>query len=60
MQIAEGKGEHCTAQIPTSLRMRRGVPPVIGIAKIELGVFKSEDLGVEIYKSSDPSGATLG
>jgi hypothetical protein len=56
MQIAEGKGEHCTFQIPTSRRIRRGVPPAIGIAKMELGVLRSADLGVEIYKISEPSG----
>ena len=59
-QTADGKGEHCTFQMRTSLRTRRGVPPAIGIAKMELGVLRSADLGVEIYKISEPSGVTLG
>src|SRR5437868_368138 len=60
MQTADGKGEHCTFQIPTSLSTRRGVPPAIGIAKMELVIFRSADLGVETYRISERSGVNLG
>src|SRR6267378_2779459 len=59
-QIVDGKGAHCTFQMRTSLRTRRGVPPAIGMAKMENGVLRSADLGVEMYKISEPSGVTLG
>ena len=38
----------------------RGAPPRMGTAKIEEAVSWSEDLGVETYKISDPSGVSLG
>jgi hypothetical protein len=60
MQTADGKGEHCTFQIPTSSRTKRGVPPAIGIAKMELRVLRLADLGVDIYKISERLGVTLG
>src|SRR6478672_7429691 len=59
-QIADGKGAHCTFQMRKSLRTRRGVPPSIGMAKMENGVVRSADLDVEMYKTSEPSGVTLG
>src|SRR3974390_697124 len=59
-QIVEGKRAHCTFQMPTSLRMKRGLPPPIGMAKMEDGVSRPADLGVEIYTISEPSGATIG
>jgi len=58
-QIVEGKRAHCTVKMATSLRTNRGVPPRIGIAKMEEGV-SGPDLGVEIYKISEPSGVTVG
>src|SRR5258708_17197860 len=54
-QIVDGKGAHCTFQMRTSLRTRRGVPPPTGIAKMEDGVSRSPDFEVEIYKISVPS-----
>lgn len=60
MQVVDGKRAHCTFQMPTSLRTSRGVPPPIGIAKIEEMVSGVADLGVAIYKISELSGVTLG
>src|SRR6516165_892778 len=59
-QMVEGARAHCTFQMPTSLRMKRGLPPPIGMAKREDGVSRPADLGVEIYTISDPSGAIMG
>src|SRR5216683_7355940 len=59
-QIVDGKRAHCTFQMPTSFRTKRGVPPPMGIAKMEEGFAELADLGVEIYKISEPSGVTLG
>src|SRR5215510_12863566 len=59
-QIVDGFRAHCTFQIPTSLRTKRGGPPSRGIAKIDEGASASAGLGVEIYKISEPSGVTLG
>src|SRR6267143_154278 len=59
-QIVDGKRAHCTFQMRTSLRTKRGVPPPIGMAKMDDGVSGLEDLGVEIYKISEPLGVTLG
>jgi hypothetical protein len=47
-QIVDGKRAHCTFQMPTSFRTKRGVPPPIGMAKMEEGVSGLADLGVEI------------
>jgi hypothetical protein len=57
--IVDGKRAHCTFQMRVSLRTKRGVPPFIGIAKMEEGVSGLAALGVEIYKISEPSGVTL-
>src|SRR6516162_756147 len=57
-QIVEGNRAHCTFQMPTSLRMKRGVPPPIGTAKMEDGLSWFVDVVVEIYRISEPSGAT--
>src|SRR6267143_5649762 len=57
-QSVDGKRAHCTFQMPTSFRTKRGVPPPMGIAKMEEGVAELADLGVEIYKISEPSGVT--
>src|SRR6266851_5556931 len=46
--------------MPTSFKIRRGVPPRMGMAKIEEGVSGPGDFGVEIYKISEPSGVSLG
>src|SRR5262245_57502657 len=59
-QIVDGIRAHCTFQMPTSLRIKRGAPPSRGIAKIDEGASASADLGVEMYKISEPSGVTLG
>src|SRR3954453_3153454 len=56
-QIIEGKRAHCTFQMPTSLRTKRGVPPPIGMAKIDC-VSWLGDVVAEIYKISEPSGDT--
>jgi len=58
-QSVDGKRAHCTFQMPTSFRTKRGVPPPIGMARMEERVSGSVDLGVEIYKISEPSGVTL-
>jgi hypothetical protein len=58
-QTVEGKRAHCTVKIATSLRINREVPPRIGIAKMEEGA-SGPDLGVEIYKISEPSGDIVG
>jgi hypothetical protein len=58
-QIVEGKRAHCTVKMATSLKTNRGVPPRIGIAKMEEEV-SGPDLGVEMYKISEPSGDTVG
>ena len=55
IQTVDGNRAHCTFQMWTSFRTKRGVPPAIGMAKIEEGVSAEEDLGVEIYKISEPS-----
>src|SRR4051794_11668789 len=59
-QIVEGRRAHCTFQMPTSLRIKRGDPPPIGMAKIEDGVSRLADVVAEIYTISEPSGATTG
>src|SRR6266436_290335 len=59
-QKFNGEFAHCTFQMPTCLRTRRGAPPPIGMAKSDDGVSRLADLGVEIYKISEPSGVTLG
>src|SRR5436190_21182778 len=58
-QTVDGKRAQATAEMPRSLRTNRGVPPPIGIAKIEEGSGAAV-LGVAIYKISEPSGVTLG
>src|SRR5258708_8365934 len=60
MQTVDGNRAHCTFQMLRSLRTKRGVPPRMGMAKIEEGVSGLADSGVEIYKISEPSGVTLG
>ncbi len=60
MQTVDGNRAHCTFQMLRSLRTRRGVPPRMGMAKTEEGVSGLADLGVEIYKISEPSGVPLG
>src|SRR4051812_46721117 len=57
-QIVEGKRAHCTFQMPISLRMKGGVPPPIGMAKMEEGFSWLVDVVVEIYRISEPSGTT--
>src|SRR5882762_252567 len=59
-QIVDGRRAHCTFQMRTSLRTRRGVPPRIGMAKMEERVSGPRKLGVEVCRMSEPSGATLG
>src|SRR5215469_6290150 len=59
-QVVDGRRAHCRFQMPTSFRTKRGVPPPIGLAKIEEGVSGVAEVGVEMYRISDPSGATLG
>src|SRR5438445_50335 len=49
-QIVDGKRAHSTAKIATSWRTNRGVPPRMGMAKIEEGVSGPADLGFAIYK----------
>jgi hypothetical protein len=49
-QVVDGNRAHCTFQMRTSLRIKRGVPPPMGMAKIEEGVSAPGDLGVEMYK----------
>src|SRR5207253_8555327 len=58
--MVDGRGAHCTLLMPTSLRMKRGVPPPTGTAKIEERVLGPADLGVETYRISEPSGVSLG
>ena len=58
-QIVDGKRAHCTFQMPTSFRTKRGVPPPIGMARME-EVSGLVDLGVETYRISEPSGVSLG
>lgn len=60
MQIVDGKRAHCTFQMPASFKTKRGVPPPIGIAKMEERFLGLADLGVEIYKISEPSGVSPG
>ena len=48
MQTVDGNRAHCTFQMPTSLRTKRGVPPRMGMAKIEERVAGLAGLGVEI------------
>src|ERR1700737_26124 len=48
MQRVDGERAHCTFQMPASLRTKRGVPPLIGTAKMEDWVSGVADLGVEI------------
>jgi hypothetical protein len=59
-QVVDGKRAHSTAKMPTSLRTKRGAPPSIGIARREEEDSVLGDLGVEIYKISEPSGVSLG
>src|ERR1700761_1056323 len=59
-QIVEGKRAHCTFQMPTSLRMKRGVPPPIGMEKMEDGVSWLAGVVVGIYTISEPSGGNTG
>src|SRR5215472_9431893 len=59
-QIVEGARAHCTFQMPTSLRIKRGVPPPIGMAKMDEGMSRLADLGTETYRISVPSGVTMG
>lgn len=42
-QIVDGKRAHCTIRMMTSCRTKRGVPPVIGMAKMDDSVSGSED-----------------
>src|SRR6266849_3341472 len=58
VQIVDGKRAHSTAKIATSWRTNRGGPPCMGMAKIEEGVSGPADLGLAIYKISEPSGVT--
>jgi hypothetical protein len=67
MHTADGERAHWTFEMATSLSTRRGVPPFIGIAKIEEGASRRPNSGVEIfvvsveiYRTSDPSGVSLG
>src|SRR3979490_2325955 len=59
-QIVDGRRAHCTFQMRTSLRIRREVPPPIGMAKMEERVSGPRDFGVEIYRISEPSGVIVG
>ena len=34
-QVVSGRPAHCTLNIPTSFKTKRGVPPSIGMAKME-------------------------
>src|SRR5215469_9070557 len=47
-QIVDGSRAHCTFQMRLSLRTRRGIPPPIGMAKMEERRSGSSGLGVEI------------
>jgi len=49
-QIAEGKGEHCTFQIPNISKNQTRRSTGYRNCENELGVFGSEGFGVEIYK----------
>jgi hypothetical protein len=46
----DGKRAHRTFQILTSLRIKRGVPPAIGTAKMEEAASEPTDLGVEMLQ----------
>ena len=46
-QTVDGKRAHCTFQMLTSFRTNLGAPPPIGIAKMEVGVSRPGDWGLE-------------
>src|SRR3954469_7464020 len=55
MHVVDNTLAHCRFHMRKSLRTLRGAPPAEGIARMEERVSELRALGVEIYRTSEPS-----